>query len=125
MRSKMGWDLPPGVSVRDIPGNRPEDEAAETLVDKVFDVLEKAGLTGKTSGEQSGIDSAVEQLCQIIGEADTTGRSSALSDFSAAQEYRDEQILAAITPENVRLGHTWLRRKINSILRGESHEEAE
>ena len=125
MRSKMGWDLPPGVSVRDIPGNRPEDEAAETLADKVFDVLEKAGLTGKTSGEQSGIDSAVEQLCQIIGEADTTGRSSALSDFSAAQEYRDEQILAAITPENVRLGHTWLRRKINSILRGESHEEAE
>ena len=125
MRSKMGWDLPPGVSVRDIPGNRPEDEAAETLAEKVFDVLEKAGLTGKTSGEQDGIDSAVEQLCQIIGEADTTGRSSALSDFSAAQEYRDEQILAAITPENVRLGHTWLRRKINSILRGESHEEAE
>ena len=25
-RGLFGWDLPPGVSVSDIPGNRPEDE---------------------------------------------------------------------------------------------------
>lgn len=35
-----GWNLPPGVSVSDIPGNRPEDEAWERLMDR----LEQSGL---------------------------------------------------------------------------------
>lgn len=30
-RSIFGWDLPPGVSPSDIPGNRPEDEAWEKI----------------------------------------------------------------------------------------------
>ena len=29
--SIFGWDLPPGVRVSDIPGNRPEDEAWEKI----------------------------------------------------------------------------------------------
>jgi len=30
-RGMFGWDLPPGCSVNDIPGNRPEDIAAEEI----------------------------------------------------------------------------------------------
>lgn len=29
-----GWNLPPGVNISDIPGNRPEDEIWEKEVDK-------------------------------------------------------------------------------------------
>ena len=32
----MSSNLPPGVSVSDIPGNRPEDEAWEKLIDKIL-----------------------------------------------------------------------------------------
>ncbi len=33
----FGWDLPPGVSVNDIPGNRPEDEVWENIYDNFWD----------------------------------------------------------------------------------------
>lgn len=45
MDRTFGWELPPGVSERDIPGNRPEDEAWEHAVDKamleIVDVCDK------------------------------------------------------------------------------------
>ena len=31
----MSSNLPPGVSVSDIPGNRPEDEAWERLIERI------------------------------------------------------------------------------------------
>ena len=33
----FGWDLPPGVSVSDIPGNRPEDAEWEKLEQEFWD----------------------------------------------------------------------------------------
>jgi len=30
----MGWNLPPGVELSDIPGNRPEDELSEYVCSK-------------------------------------------------------------------------------------------
>ena len=35
-RHPFGWDLPPGVNVSDIPGNRPEDEAWDKMLDDFF-----------------------------------------------------------------------------------------
>lgn len=37
MDRTFGWDLPPGVRVSDIPGNRPEDEMWEKIIDNFFD----------------------------------------------------------------------------------------
>ena len=37
MRGTFGWDLPPGCSVSDIPGNRPEDEAWEKVINDFWD----------------------------------------------------------------------------------------
>lgn len=34
-----GFNLPPGCSVSDIPGNRPEDMEAEALVEKISEAL--------------------------------------------------------------------------------------
>jgi len=36
-RGIFGWDLPPGVCLSDIPGNRPEDEEWEQIVDHFWD----------------------------------------------------------------------------------------
>jgi hypothetical protein len=33
----FGWDLPPGVSINDIPGNRPEDERWDAIYDNFWD----------------------------------------------------------------------------------------
>lgn len=34
-----GWNLPPGCNVSDLPGNSPEDERVEALMDKIYDCL--------------------------------------------------------------------------------------
>lgn len=50
----FGWDLPPGVSVSDIPGNRPEDERWEYIYDNFWDKerLTKTTLGTKISEEE-------------------------------------------------------------------------
>lgn len=34
----FGWDLPPGCRVSDIPGNRPEDERWEAIIENFFNI---------------------------------------------------------------------------------------
>jgi len=41
----VSWDLPPGVTVDMIPGNRPEDEEWEEFNDWLVDVSNKYGLS--------------------------------------------------------------------------------
>lgn len=43
----FGWDLPPGVSASDIPGNRPEDEAWELLENAFYVANVSDDLWGK------------------------------------------------------------------------------
>jgi hypothetical protein len=40
-----GWNLPPGCSLSDIPGNRPEDIAFDHLMEKIYDDIEVNCLT--------------------------------------------------------------------------------
>lgn len=37
-----GWNLPPGVNVGDIPGNRPEDEAEEKAYERMAEEMDGA-----------------------------------------------------------------------------------
>ena len=45
MKTDFGWDLPPGVSAKDIPGNRAEDIKLDTEYDEltgiVYDQIEE------------------------------------------------------------------------------------
>jgi hypothetical protein len=36
-----GWNLPPGVSVRDLPGNEPEDPVALAVYDILYEAMPK------------------------------------------------------------------------------------
>ena len=48
MNDRMfGWDLPPGVRLSDIPGNRPEDEKWDFIIDNFWS---KDRLTQTNSG---------------------------------------------------------------------------
>ena len=37
----MGFNLPPGVNISDLPGNTPRDEAWERYVDDIYKAIEK------------------------------------------------------------------------------------
>lgn len=54
----FGWDLPPGVRISDIPGNRPEDEAE----DRFFDIL--AERWGK---DWPDFSRELDELCERYG----------------------------------------------------------
>jgi hypothetical protein len=53
-----GWNLPPGCSTRDLPGNRPEDEAGEAFYDSFYEMEEEARKAHPEMG-----DDYVEALC--------------------------------------------------------------
>lgn len=57
-RSIFGWDLPPGCSVSDIPGNRPEDEAYEKMLDGFYSKLSK--------DEQEKVESVDDIIAKAI-----------------------------------------------------------
>ena len=60
-RRLFGWDLPPGCSPSDIPGNRPEDEARDKMIDEFF------RQTHFTEEEQKFIDEEV--VVEIVTKA--------------------------------------------------------
>ena len=67
MRRPFGWDLPPGVNVSDIPGNRPEDAAWEIILDKLGEHLktdEARGALVKLAYQSVHGLELVEQLIQ-------------------------------------------------------------
>lgn len=82
---KLGWDLPPGVTTSMLPGNSPEEQAAEALAEKVFEMLEVAGMTGKGI-EQSSIDSVVEKISAMLGVAYGDGFKQGQLDAALASE---------------------------------------
>jgi len=57
MKTDFGWDLPPGVSANDIPGNRAEDIKLDTEYDEltgiVYDQIEELLESLRTSLEIS------------------------------------------------------------------------
>jgi hypothetical protein len=41
---QFGWDLPPGVSTSDLPGNSPEEQRQEAFLDAFYDQMTKLRL---------------------------------------------------------------------------------
>lgn len=71
---KLPLNMPPGCNVRDIPGNRPEDEAAEALCDKIADILVPLGL-----GDPQ-LEPAVEAIFKLCGEVYREGYDRGVAD---------------------------------------------
>jgi hypothetical protein len=83
--SKFGWDLPPGCSARDIPGNRPEDIANEQIYDNIYDALKPIrALTAQDDGLR---EQAIENLFKLINNAWESGYAACKSDADEAVAY--------------------------------------
>ena len=67
-----GWNMPPGCNVRDIPGNRPEDEAAEALADRIYDAL--------LLPDTRETDEIVDRLMKLCGDVYAEGHAQGQSD---------------------------------------------
>lgn len=61
-RSIFGWDLPPGVSANMIPGNRPEDEAWDKIMDTFFQQTHFTKEEGKVIDTSEVVDIATKAI---------------------------------------------------------------
>jgi hypothetical protein len=110
---KFGWDLPPGCSVSDIPGNRPEDLRREALEDKIWDALEKSGLTHGPSATSGNCERAQTLLYDVCGAAYQEGRADGAVDEALALgmiEPSREELIAALRRAEVQLKSGYLNR---------------
>ncbi len=62
-----GYNMPPGVNESDIPGNRPEDLALDSLTDQIDDLIVAAIARGLASAD------VVEMLRRMVEDYDTGG----------------------------------------------------
>jgi len=104
----FGWDLPPGVSANMIPGNRPEDEAWETIFDNFWD---KERLTTTHIGIRI-TEKQYEQMDKLYN----SKLSELIDDYiSAAIEYGME--LGNKEAEDIRLANKYYEtRFVDDIL---------
>jgi hypothetical protein len=85
MNNKFGWDLPPGCSLSDIPGNRREDMANEQIYDNIDDALRPLKLDEDTEG----LEQVIESLFKLINNAHESGYAQAVSDADEARAMKD------------------------------------
>lgn len=65
MTAHYGWDLPPGVRITDIPGNRPQDEAWDRALDKMDDAWSEID---EILGGHDGGDAALDVVRHWLAE---------------------------------------------------------
>ena len=84
-RSIFGWGLPPGCRVSDIPGNRPEDEAWDIMMDKFYQE------THFTKEEQKVIDDqvVVDIITKAIEYGIEVGAKQAKANEEEAKFYEE------------------------------------
>jgi hypothetical protein len=89
-RNIFGWDLPPGCSANDLPGNRPEDQASEAF----YDAFYEAELDIRTANPSMG-DDYVEALAAWVyaqtGKSFGDGYAQGAADERTAAEYKSSE----------------------------------
>jgi len=108
----FGWDLPPGCSINDIPGNRPEDVKWEAIIDNFFDakrikerkfgiqitnedtkIMDEVYKIGKYSGAvDSYIQMAIEYGIELGRKQEQEYQTEAVMYVEAEQDFKDDQI---------------------------------
>jgi len=82
-----GWNLPPGCSVQDLPGNSKADEQEEALADSVYTLLESVGVTMS----DSAMDAVIDWVSKLRSDAYAEGYAMGGSDERMAQEYKEDK----------------------------------
>jgi len=103
-----GWNLPSGCSVRDIPGNRPEDEAAEAQADFAYDWINQQNVLNGL--DEDAKDQLCEALCQLIDKSRQEGYHDAQTDDTMGQEQCLEAFVQSFTNLRLRLELRLARR---------------
>ena len=93
-------NLPPGVSVSMIPGNRPEDDEAEAFIDLMDTKVAEAGL----NLPENWIEGDVWKLAEIaymagLDRGFNEGRAEGQLDVYAKWQEADERRLAEQSPD--------------------------
>jgi hypothetical protein len=76
----FGWDLPPGCSVRDLPGNRPEEQAEEAFFDLVYEQF-------PATMSEDDKEKLAAWMWEQVGKAYGDGYQQATADSKQAEEY--------------------------------------
>jgi len=113
-----GSNLPPGVTESMIPGNRPEDLAAEEMTECLYDIVESYLLQMRSGAkwwqdeirESEHVESIVEAMATIIEEKENRAMQDALANNEytcggAWIEYSQKHILN----RNRLMSENWLK----------------
>lgn len=107
-----GWNLPPGVNVNDIPGNRPEDEAYEVFWEKLDEEFQSR--YGKKAIET--IDSILASpnldgpFINYVDLAAELAAIHAVSDYKADQELEHSYAEERLDIENAKMQTEYMKR---------------
>jgi hypothetical protein len=77
-----GWNLPPGVSERDLPGNEPEDPIAEDIYHILFEALPQ---------EMESLEVTFNKVMDCVERARSTAYLDGGRDEAYAASLRREQ----------------------------------
>lgn len=77
-------NLPPGCSVRDIPGNSKEDLEAEAVYDAIYEELAKVKMTDDEA------NALAEWIYDSLGDAYSKGYQEGMSDADSARDVRGD-----------------------------------
>lgn len=82
-----GWNLPPGVSVGMIPGNRPEDDEAEAFWQALYGRLtpEQGALLDSAPGEWEALIEIVRDVAYEAGRAAEKADTEVVATMSAME----------------------------------------
>lgn len=81
-----GFNLPPGCNVSDIPGNRPEDLAAEAAYEALCEELETSKLVDPIQDDEEWADRLVMFILRKMGEAHQAGWNGAVNEQKSHEE---------------------------------------
>jgi hypothetical protein len=76
-----GWNLPPGVSVRDLPGNEPTDPIAEAIAELLYAKL----------GDGRDTDNLLIEILKCVDEARRVAYTDGQHDEALAAEFRRDK----------------------------------
>jgi hypothetical protein len=105
-RNIFGWDLPPGVSTRDLPGNGPEDQWAEAFYDEAFTLFDKLNKYENFQGpsddahvnyvlEENDLNDVCEHFYKKMGEAYSEGYTARGADEAEAKYLEETEKMAS------------------------------
>ena len=83
-----GFNLPPGCSVSDIPGNRPEDAKAEAIYDAIYEIELKAREAHPDIGD-SYVEALAEAIYSMVTNSWQDGYSESYREAREAEQLKE------------------------------------